>query len=538
VEVCVKVTVERPSDTEATLTIEIEWSELEKASDRTYRKLAQRYNVPGFRPGHAPRSILERMVGKETLYQEGLDDLVDESYRRAIREHDLKPAAAPTLDTPPLQMNQPYTFVVHLPVLAPVHLGEYRSMHVERPSVEVSDEDVAKVLAQMQQDQALWLPVERPAQVGDQIIADLKLTVGDRTISDLHDNEFLLAESREGLFSGMDAQLVGMSEGETKEFTTTIPADYANDKLAGQEAHYTVTLKGVKYRELPEIDDELAKSASDHQTLDDLRVGIRADLLKRRQADARRDFRERVINAVIEQAQVEVHPAMVKDEADDMMREMGKLLESSGLTLEQYLEMTSKTQEEYRADLMPDARDRVKRHLVLDAIAAAENIEVSDQEIENWLAVMNALGGGQRLRLAQLTAGQREYIASQLRRDQATARLIEAAGGELDAETAPESPEQHEHPHDATSAAEDVTAGALAAARAAQDATTTHDGAELASATPALGETAPPTATPNGKTDSAAEASLRTQSTPTVPAAETSAGAAADDGTEVPERGA
>jgi trigger factor len=474
----VKVTVERASDTEAVLTVELEWSELEKASDRTYHRLAQRYTVPGFRPGHAPRSMLERMVGKETLYQEGLESLIDDSYREAIRTNDLTPVADPTLDTPPLQMDQPYTFTVHVPVLAPVHVGAYQSVRVERPNVEVTDEDIQKVVLQMQQDQALWLPAERPAQVGDQIIADLKLEVDDRTISDLHDNEFLLAASREGIFSGMDDHIVGMSEGETREFTTTIPADYANDKLAGREAHYIITLKGVKYHELPEIDDELAKSAGEYQTLDALRAGIRTELLTRRQANARREFREQLLKAIIDQAQVEVHPALVKDETGTMVREMRQLLENNGLTLEQYLQMMNKTEAEYLAELEPDAGERVKRDLVLGGIADAEGITVSDDELEAWLAMMNRVGAGKPLHLHQLTAGQRQYIVNQLRRDKVATWLVQQAGG--DALVGAEGADM-----------EDPEGSAAAAAIAA------GDGAEPATASPAPSAATP--ASTNGK---------------------------------------
>lgn len=531
-----KVTVERASDTEAILTVELEWSELEKASDRTYRKLVQRYNVPGFRPGRAPRSMLERMVGKETLYQEGLETLVDESYHEAIRANDLTPVAEPTLDTPPLQMNQPYIFTAHVPVLAPVHVGDYKSARVERPSVEVTDEDIQKVLLQMQQEQALWLPAERPAQVGDQIVADVKLDVGDRTISDLHDNEFLLAEGREGIFSGMDEHIVGMSEGETKEFTTTIPADYANDKLAGQEAHYTVTLKGVKYRELPEIDDELAKTAGEYQTLDELRAGVRAELLTRRQANARRDFREQLLKAIVDQAQVEVHPALVQDEASTMVREMRQLLENNGLTLEQYLQMMNKTEAEYRTELEPDAGARVKRELVLDAIADAEGIEVSDEELEAWLAMMNAVGGGKPLHLRQLTAGQRRYVLNQLRRDKVTSRLIQEAGGdELEAAEAlhdpPEGAEGLLGSEAETEAETQTIANAAVAAR---------DGAETATVTPALSGPAA-AATSNGKAADAAQSADAAQAAAEAPvappAADTPAGGPAETD-QVPESGA
>jgi trigger factor len=422
----VNVTVEHAPNSEAILTIELEWSELERASERAYHRLAQRYNVPGFRRGHAPRSMLERMLGRETLYQEGLESLIEDSYREALRSNQLKPLAEPTIDAPPLQMDQPYRFTVRVPVRAPVELGDYHAARVEQPNVQVTDEDIEKVVRDLQEQQALWVPVERPAQIGDQVIADVKLTVGDRTISNLTDNEFVLAEHREGIFSGMDQHVVGMSEGETKEFTSTIPADYANTELAEQETHYTATLKGVKVRELPEIDDEMARSAGSYETLDDLRAAIREQLRARREANARREFRERLLKAVTDQATVEIHPTLVTSETETMVRETRQLLEQSNFSMSQFLASSHKTEEELRTEFEPEARERVKRELVLDAIADAEGIQASDQEVQSWLDLL-ANTGAKRRRARQLSPAQRQYVAGHIRRDKAAAHLIEAA---------------------------------------------------------------------------------------------------------------
>src|SRR5262249_55819800 len=152
-------------------------------------------------------------------------------------------------------------------------------------------------LERMRENAAMWLPAERPAQVGDQVIADLKLTVEDKVVSDLRDNEFELAVERPGVFAGLDDHLVGMREGESADFTTTIPADYANTALAGKEGHYAVTLKGVKYKELPELDDEFAKSQGNYQMLDELRDVVRQQLVRQKEGDARRELRDAVAKA-------------------------------------------------------------------------------------------------------------------------------------------------------------------------------------------------------------------------------------------------
>ena len=422
-----KVTVEQAPESEAILTVELDWDEVEKASERAYRKLAQQYNVPGFRRGKAPRSMIERMVGKDTVYQEGLEELVDQSYRKAIVEHNLQPVARPSVDMPAIEYGQPYTFTARVPVLAPVTLGDYQAIRVEQPPIEVSDEEVDDVIERIRQDQAEKLPVEHPAQLGDYVTMDLKLTVGEKEVSNLHDNEFELVLERPGIFAGMDDEVIGMKEGESKEFTTTIPEDYSNPDLAGKEAHYDVKLLAVKVRELPEVDDELAKSSGDFENVEQLRQAVRQQLMVQKINDARRTLRDEVVNKAIEGATVEPHQALVDDEIHSMEHETERMLAQSRLTLPQYLSIMQKTEEEYHKELEPDARQRVKRDLVLNEVAEAEGLSASQEEVEQWLDNLNAISGDRPIRMNQLTANQHANIEGRIRRDKALAKLIDIA---------------------------------------------------------------------------------------------------------------
>jgi trigger factor len=426
-KIIVKVTVEQAPESEAILTVELDWDEVEKASERAYRKLAQQYNVPGFRRGKAPRSMIERMVGKDTVYQEGLEELVDQSYRKAIVEHNLQPVARPNVDMPAIEYGQPYTFTARVPVLAPVTLGDYQAIRVEQPPIEVSDEEVDDVIERIRQDQAEKLPVERPAQLGDYVTMDLKLTVGEKEVSNLHDNEFELVLERPGIFAGMDDEVIGMKEGESKEFTITIPEDYSNPDLAGKEAHYDVKLLAVKVRELPEVDDELAKSSGDFENVEQLRQAVRQQLMVQKINDARRTLRDEVVNKAIEGATVEPHQALVDDEIHSMEHETERMLAQSRLTLPQYLSIMQKSPEEYRKELEPDARQRVKRDLVLNEVAEAEGLSASQEEVEQWLDNLNAISGDRPIRMNQLTANQHANIEGRIRRDKALAKLIDIA---------------------------------------------------------------------------------------------------------------
>jgi trigger factor len=423
----VKITVEKTPQSEAVLDVELDWDEVEKASDRAYRKLAQKYTVPGFRRGHAPRTMLERMIGKDAIYQEGLDDLINQSYKQAVAEHNLTPIGQADVDAEPLEPGQPYHFKATVPILSPVQLGDYRSIHVDRPEVSVTDEDVENVLTDYQNQQAIWVPVERPAKIGDHVTVNLQLNVEDRTVSDLKDNEFELTSERPGLFVGMDAHIEGMTEGETKEFTTTIPEDYTNKDLAGKEARYTITLKAVKEKDLPPLDDELARTAGKYETLDDLREAIRADLLQRRTSQAQRDLEAKVLEAVTEQASVELHHILIEEEADSLYHQMEHLLQQQHMSMDQFLMLSQKTAEEYKKELEPEAEKNARTDLVLEAIADQEELTVSDHELQALLDLYARLGATRPQRVNQLSTTARRRLAASIKRDKARNFLIEHA---------------------------------------------------------------------------------------------------------------
>jgi trigger factor len=419
----VKVSVEKsPENSEAVLQFDLSWDELEKASDKAYRKLVRQIDVQGFRKGKAPRSIVERKVGKEYIYQEGLDDLITETYRSAIKDYDLHPIAQPELDAPVFEMGQPYHFTLKVPVLTPVELGDYSALHFEREEASVTSEEVEKELENLRERQATWNEVERPAQYGDRVTVDLKLTVEEQSISDLKDNPFELTQERFGLFSGMDEHIVGMQPGESKEFTTTIPVDYSNEKIAGKEAHYAVTLHKVEVKEVPEIDDAFASKISNGQfeTMEDVRKAVSDELQDTKERRIRDELRDRVINAVVDESQVTLHPTLIHEEAEDMLHRMSHMLEQQHMSLDQFLMLTKKTREEYLDDMLPEAEQELKRQLVLDAVADKENITVLPEEVDALLQAYAQTG--QRI---QGTEAQRNALSASYRREKTISRLLE-----------------------------------------------------------------------------------------------------------------
>lgn len=379
-----KVSVEKLPGSEARVEVDFSWDELEKASDKAFRKLVQKIDIPGFRRGKAPRSLVERRYGKEYIYQEGLDDLMNETYRSAIKENDITPLDKPEIDAPVLELGQPYHFSLTVPVLTPVELGDYHSLHFEREEASVTAEEVEQQLELIRNNKAHWDEVDRPVEMADRVTVDLKLTSEDSTISDLKNNPFELTTERVGLFTGMDEQIVGMNMGESKSFTTIIPADYANEKLAGKEAHYDVTLHKIEAKHVPEIDDALAMEVSegDITSVEDLRKAISDELLAQKKRRDTESLRDKVVDAVIEQSTFSIHPVLIKDEAEEMMHQLSHILEDQRMSMEQYLMLARKTRDEYLKDIEPDAEKRVKRQLVLNAIAKKENVAVDQDDVE------------------------------------------------------------------------------------------------------------------------------------------------------------
>jgi trigger factor len=475
----VKVTVERLPGSEARLDVDFSWEELEKASDKAYRKLVQKVNIRGFRPGKAPRSLVERQLGKEYIYQEGLDDLINEAYRKALEENDLTPLDQPEVDAPMFEMGQPYHFSVKVPVLTPVELGDYHSLHFEREEATITSEEVEKELESLRNSRAHWDEVERPAEMGDRVTVDLKLTVEDQSISDLKDNPFELTNERHGLFTGMDEHIVGMQAGESKVFTTTIPDDYTNEKIAGKEAHYDVTVHKVEEKHVPELDDAFAieVSGGEIQSVEDLRKAVSDQLLDSKKRRIRDELRDKVLNAVIEQSNITLHPVLVKDEAEEMLHQLSHLLEEQHMSLDQYFMLTRKSRDEYLKEAEPEAESRVKRRLVLDAVAKQENITVAPEELESLLRIYSQMGQPIPRNEAQIRAFAQSFL-----REKAITRLVEiAAGPDPDAEA-----EQDEE--------ETAVANAEAATLAGAEETSSEQPVEAANEEPAE-ETSAPQAT-------------------------------------------
>lgn len=376
-----KVTVERMPQSSVSLDIVAEDDEFSKALDKAYKKINRQVRIPGFRPGKAPRQIVEQRVGRQTLVEEAQRDIMDDLYRKALEQEELTPVSEPDVD---VYQEEPVGFRVEVQIYPDVDLNEYTTVRVDSREVNVTDEDVDEVLTNLQKQHSVWKEPETPRSpgVGDQVIIDLQAYENDEPFQDpVVDAEFEIGEGR--LFPQIEEAVKLLSPGEQSEFDITFSDDdeAANPDLRGKTLKYNVTLKEVKEREMPAIDDELAKTAGEYETLDELRAGIRKDLLRSRAAEARTEVINEAIDAMSDQAILDVPSAMVDRQIEEDIKRLQQELSRENMSFEEFLRFGNKSEDEYKAEVRPDAEKRLRNSLVLEAFAKAEEIEVGEDDL-------------------------------------------------------------------------------------------------------------------------------------------------------------
>ncbi len=421
-----KVSVSEIEKRQVILEIEVEPERVQKALDQAYRRAADRVNVPGFRRGKAPRPLVERMVGHDRLLEEALERLLPQVYDEAIAQQDIKPISRPKFE---VTSTEPLQFKATVGIEPRVVLGDYRSIRRERPATEPTDDEVEAVIQHLRETHGEWVPVERPVQLGDRVSLDVKAQAEGRTILDSKDAETIVDPERPQPAPGFAEALVGMQPGETREFTLRLPEDYEDKGIAGEELHFTVTLHGVKERRLPELDDEFARTVSDeYQDVAALREAVRKQIAESKAANAERDYENAVVSEAVQQSTVEIPPQMVERQADFALRQFAHSLDRQGINVEQYLRFTNRTPEAFRDELLADAEQVLARSLVLDAIADAEGITISDEDVDAEIQRMTA-DSGNRARAAEASQETRDRVRAALRQREAVRRLVSIAAG-------------------------------------------------------------------------------------------------------------
>jgi trigger factor len=426
-----KITTEPLEKRQLRLTIEVDEERVQQAMQRAARKIASQVNIPGFRKGKAPYELIVQRYGEDAVRQEAVEMLTEAVYRETLEQEEIKPYAPATLDEVVLH---PVTFKFIIPLPPAVELGDYRDYRLKAPKVRVYKKEVQQALEQIREENAILEPVDRPVAMGDGVMIDL---VG-RTVEGVEflradDARILLDAESAGPAPGFAEAVVGMQAGEESTFTLTLPADFPQEKLRGQEAEFTVTMTEVYESTLPELDDDLARTVGNFDSLKALEKHVNEQLRQAAQGEADEEYTAQVLEAFLEQAQVEYPPAMLKETLDEVVEEFERAVKREArLSLEDYLRTRGQTMEELREELEPRAAVRLKRGLVLGEVVMREGLEVDEEEIGAHVEEVSASWGvrADEVRTSLSSDAGRQAMRNRLLADKAVRRLVAIARGE------------------------------------------------------------------------------------------------------------
>jgi len=424
-----KVTREKEENRQVFLNVEMEPAEMKEAFDESYRRLAQRAEIPGFRKGKAPREVLERHIGKDRLLEDALNNLLPQAYEKALKEQELEPIASPAIE---ITQTDPVIFKATVSLKPVIELGDYQSLKLEPEPPEATGDELNNLIEQLRRQHSIWEPAERAAGFDDLVTLDVDSLVEGKPFIKQEGVQYQLLKNQLAPAPGFAEQLVGMGVGEEKEFKLSLPADYAQAELAGKEAGFKVKITEVKQLKLPELNDEFAVAVNpEFKSFDGLKQRITENLKLMAEDRARREFEEKVVDATVDLSQVEFPPVLVEMEIDRTLEQQARQLQASNMGMEEYLSRIGKTGEELREELRPAATKRVFRSLVLGQITEAEKVEVKGDEIEAELDRMIE-GAGEKKGEAkkQLDNPQvRSSLEQILATRKTVQRLVEIAGG-------------------------------------------------------------------------------------------------------------
>ena len=378
-----KVTAEKIDKHQVALAIEVPGEEVAKSFQKAYQRLANKVNIPGFRKGKVPRKILEMRLGADALKEEAFELLAGPAYQAALKQEDLDPVSRPDVEVGELEDGQPLSFKVTVTVKPTATLGEYKGLTVEKPVAQVTDAEVEDSLNTMRNRQAQMIVVEDAViEQGDFAVIDFAGTIDGIPFGGGEGKGYPLEIGSGSFIPGFEEQLIGVKTGEAKVVSVSFPEDYHVKELAGKAAEFTVTVHEVKRKQLPELNDDFAKEVGSFETLADLKADIKTKLLNAAEEQAKKEYERLVIKAAVDNAALELPEVMIDDRASRIVEDFAYNLESRGMKLDQYLQYTKKTLSELKASYRDVAAEQVKADLVMEAIAKAENLEVTDKDIE------------------------------------------------------------------------------------------------------------------------------------------------------------
>lgn len=383
------VQVEKLEKNMAKLTIEVPAEEFEAAMETAYQKTKNKINIPGFRKGKAPRKMIEKMYGPAVFYEDAANSLIPQAYTKAADESGENIVSRPQIDVVQIEKGKSFIFTAEVALKPEVTLGQYKGLEVEKAVIEVQEAEVDAEIDKEREKNSREIDIDdRAVEDGDQIKLDFEGFVDGVAFEGGKGTDYSLKIGSHSFIPGFEEQLIGTKIGEDKEVNVTFPEDYHADELKGKAAVFKCRVNSIKVKELPEADDEFAQEVSEFDTIAEYRDDVRAKLLDRRTKDAKRAKENSTVAKAVENATMEIPDAMVDEQVRRMADDFTRRIESQGITVEQYMQFTGMTAEKMLEQMRPEALKRIQNSLVLEAIAKAENIEISDERVEEELVKM------------------------------------------------------------------------------------------------------------------------------------------------------
>lgn len=422
-----KVTSETLPERQVKLQIEIDDERHGKALEQAYKKLAPSVRVRGFRPGKAPRALIEKEIGHHRLLDEAMEIIIPDAYREAIEQESLVPVATPAVE---LVSHEPLVFTATVPLQPSIELSDYKSLRVPREKTTVPDEEVQKSVLDLRRRYGTLEPVDRPAQKGDVLSGSILATAEGVNLINQEEIEYRLVDETLNSLPGLIDLIVGMKKGDELDQTLNAPEDFADERLKGKPIEYKVTLTEVKEEKLADEDDDFAKSVGEgFESVAALRERVQADLQKAHDDEELREYEAKVLEALAERAQVEFAPIMLDHEVEHLLEEQANLDPRDPRAVDLYVERAGKSEQEVKDAVRPDAEARLKRSLALSKFAEEEGIKVEDADVEAEIDVMAQSAGEQADTIRLIFGGEQgqENLRRSLLTRKTFGRLVEIA---------------------------------------------------------------------------------------------------------------
>lgn len=421
--------VEKLEKNMAKLTIEASAEELEKAIQAAYQKNKGKINMPGFRKGKAPRVMIEKMYGPGVFYEDAANALIPDAYAKEVEGCDLDIVSQPKIDVVQIEKGKSFIFTAEVALKPVVTLGEYKGVEVDKQAVEVTDEEIMAEIDKERENNSRTIDVDdRAVQNGDMVKLNFEGFVDGEAFEGGKGEDYDLTIGSGSFIPGFEEQLVGAKIGEEMEVNVTFPEEYQASELAGKAAVFKCTVNEIKVKELPEADDDFAKDISEFDTLAEYKEDIKKNLTEKKEKEAKTAKENAVVAKVVENATMEIPDPMVDGQVRQMADDFARRIQSQGLSVEQYFQFTGMTAEKLFEQMRPEAEKRIQNSLVLEAVAKAEDIQISDEKVEAELAKMAEMYKMEVEKLKEIMGDyEKEQIKNDLAIQEAVTMVTEAA---------------------------------------------------------------------------------------------------------------